>query len=294
MEPDYVKLKDIKPALAGYIREAQILIGHAPVPDEADVHDVRVLMKKARAVMRLISSHLDIESFKREYGTFREVGRIMCTWRETSVHRKTLRILKKKKPRVFSSLNENNKLGELLQKPGVPPPEPSPDIENDLGKINDLLNKAGFRLRFQSLDELDPAKLLNELDNSYKIVVDKYLTARNNTKAENLHEFRKKAKDFLYQLYFFRPLNPPVVKAIEKKLDTITQNLGKYNDLSQLIKTLGYKYSGTGSTNALDELIIIIRQEQDKYLSKVWSQAYKIFCPGQKLVNVLGFRILTI
>jgi CHAD domain-containing protein len=293
MEPDYVKLKDIKPALAGYIREAQILIGSAPVPDEAAVHDVRVLMKKARAVMRLIASHLDKESFDREYGTFREVGRIMCSWRETSVHRKALKDLKKKKPGVFSSLQDNKKLGELMQKPEVPP-DPSPDIKNDLNRINDLLNKSGFRLRFQSLDKLDPEKLLNDLDNSYKIVVDKYLAARNNMKTENLHELRKKAKDFLYQLYFFRPLNPPVVKAIEKKLDAITQNLGKCNDMSQLIKTLGYKYSGPGTPDALDELVVIIRQEQDKYLSKVWPLAYKIFCPGQKLINILGFRILMI
>jgi CHAD domain-containing protein len=293
MEPDYVKLKDIKPALAGYIREAQILIGSAPVPDEAAVHDVRVLMKKARAVMRLIASHLDKEFFDREYGTFREVGRIMCSWRETSVHRKTLKDLKKKKPGVFSSLQDNKKLGEMMQKSEVPP-DPSPDIKNDLSKINDLLNKSGFRLRFQSLDKLDPEKLLNDLDNSYKIVVDKYLAARNNMKTENLHELRKKAKDFLYQLYFFRPLNPPVVKAIEKKLDAITQNLGKCNDLSQLIKTLGYKYSGTDTPDALDELVVIIRQEQDKYLSKVWPLAYKIFCPGQKLINILGFRILMI
>jgi len=293
MVPDYVKLKDIKPALAGYVREAQIILGRAPFPDDDAVHDVRVLMKKARAVIRLTASHLDKESFDREYGTFREVGRIMCSWRETSVHRKTLRGLKKKKPRVFSDLQDNQKLEELMQKTETEA-EPSPGNDDDLSRINDLLNKAGFRIRFQSLDKLDPEKLLAELDNSYRIVVDKYLVARNNMKAENLHEFRKKAKDFLYQLYFFRPLNPPVVKAIEKKLDAVTQNLGRYNDLSQLIWALGYKYSAKGASDALDELVVIIRQEQDKYLSKVWSLAYKIFCPGQKLINILGFRILMI
>jgi hypothetical protein len=44
----------------------------------------------------------------------------------------------------------------------------------------------------------------------------------------------------------------------------------------------------------MDELIILIRQEQDRYLSRVWTAAYKIFKPGRQLVNVLGFRILTI
>jgi len=44
----------------------------------------------------------------------------------------------------------------------------------------------------------------------------------------------------------------------------------------------------------MDELIIKIREKQDTYLSKVWPVAYKIFCPGQKLVNVLGFKLLVI
>ena len=293
MEPDYVKLKDIKPALAGYIRDAQILLGKAPVPDDVAVHDVRVLMKRARAVMKLIGSQTGRESYERNYGTFREVGRILCLWRETSVHRKTLKDLRKKKPKVFSAL-EGNKQLELLMLKAEAPSGPTPEIKKDLDQIHDLLNKAGFRIRFQSLDKLDARQLLGELDSTYKNVADKYLAARNNLKPENLHEFRKKAKDFLYQLYFFRPLNPPVVKALEKKLDALTQGLGKYNDLSQLIKTLGYKYSGPGASPALDELIVIIRQEQDKNLSRVWPLAYKIFCPGQKLVNILGYRILMI
>jgi predicted metal-dependent enzyme (double-stranded beta helix superfamily) len=49
MELDYVKLKEIKPVLAGYIRESQLLLKKSAVPDEKTVHDVRVLMKKSRA-----------------------------------------------------------------------------------------------------------------------------------------------------------------------------------------------------------------------------------------------------
>ncbi|MCX6302757.1 MAG: CHAD domain-containing protein [Bacteroidia bacterium] len=293
MEPDYVKLKEIKPALAGYIRESQALLKRSSVPDEEAVHDIRVLMKKSRAVMRLIVSQIDKETYDREYGTFREVGRIMCSWRETSVHRKTLKDLKKRKPGIFSSLLTNEKL-ELLMKKPEPPAEISRETKENLEKIEELLNKAAFRIRFQSMNNLDAKKLLNELDISYNVVVDKYLTARNNPKSENLHELRKKTKDFLYQLFFFRPLNPAIVKALEKKLDSLTQNLGKCNDLNQLILTLGYKYSGNDNSPALDELVVIIRQEQDRYLSKVWPVAYKIFCPGQKLVNILGFRILMI
>ncbi len=293
MESENVKLRDIKPALAGYIRDTQALAGMSPFPDDRAVHDIRVLMKKCRAVMKLISGQIDEDSFRRNYEAFRETGRVLSTWRDTSVHRKTLKELRKNHSRLFASLHENEKM-EVLMKKTLLPAEPSPETRTDLQKIEGMLNKAGFRIRFQKMDNLDPKLLLKELENTYKLVVERYLICRNNPKPENIHLFRKKSKDFLYQLWFFRALNPPVIKAVEKKLDAMTQNLGKYNDLAQLIATLEYKYSGNAESPAMDELVILIREAQDRYLLKVWPVAYKIFCPGKKLYNVLGFRILMI
>jgi CHAD domain-containing protein len=96
-----MKLKDIKPALSGYIREAQILLNLNPVPDERVVHDVRVLMKKSRAVMRLLAKQVDEDFFEKEYGTYREIGNIMSSWRDNSVYRKIIKDLKKNKPVSF-------------------------------------------------------------------------------------------------------------------------------------------------------------------------------------------------
>ncbi|TAL66633.1 MAG: CHAD domain-containing protein [Bacteroidetes bacterium] len=293
MELDYVKLKEIKPVLAGYIRESQSLLKLSSSPDEKVVHDVRVLLKKSRAALKLSGPQLDMESLNRDIRSLREAGQIMRFWREISVQRKILKELKKEYPVIFDGLYENEKLTALLKKT-EPVPEPSEEIKTGLEKIEELLNKTGYRIRFQSMDTIDPQQLLKKLDLTYSSVVDIYLISRNNPKPENLHDFRKKTKTFLYQLYFFRPLNPSVVKALEKKLENLTQNLGKFNDLAQLIKALEYKYSDGANLPALDELIVKIREKQDGYLGKTWPTAYKIFCPGQKLVNVLGFKLLVI
>jgi CHAD domain-containing protein len=293
MEPDYVKLKEIKPALSDYIREAQELLKKDTVPDDKAVHDIRVLMKKSRAVMKLIISQVDEESFEREYGTFREVGRIMRLWRDTSVHRKTLKDLKKEYPKIFTQARENKKLEELLLRSNKAA-EPTPEIYDQIATIGELLNKSGYRIRFQSLEKPDPRLLLTELDGSFKQASHSYMKCRNNPKPSNLHEFRKKAKDFLYQLNFFRPLNQSAVKNVEKRIENLTQNLGKYNDLDQLIRSLDYKYKAKSDSQTLDELIIMIRAEQDRYLSRLWPAAYKVFCPGQNIINVLGFKILMI
>jgi CHAD domain-containing protein len=293
MEPDFVKLKEIKPALAGYIRESLALFNQSFVPDEEAVHDVRVLMKKARSLIRLIAEQMDAEFISRERQALREVGRILCSWRDISVLRKALKSLKKRHPDIFSKLEDNEKINILMKKP-EPSQGPTAGEKNSLGKIVDILNKTGYRIRFEPMSKLDPHLLIKSLEATYICVVNNYMICRNNPKPANLHELRKRTKDFLYQLWFFRPLNPSAIKALEKKLDLLTQNLGKYNDLTQLLKEIDYKYEYTVNHPALDELAVIIREEQDRYLSKVWPSAHKIFCPGQNLVNLLGFRLLVI
>jgi len=92
MELDYVKLKPIKPALSGYIRKSHVLITGSDFPDETTVHDIRVLMKKSRALLKLLLLRkLDKTYLDRNLTDLREVGKIMCKWREMSVQEKLLR-----------------------------------------------------------------------------------------------------------------------------------------------------------------------------------------------------------
>ena len=293
MELDYVKLKQIKPAIATYIRESRALLNKSAIPDDRAVHDVRVLMKKSRAILKLAAPQLDRAYHDRNMADLRGVGKMICSLREASVQRKTLKILRKEYPDIFSQLHENEVLSHLLEKQ-VPIAEPSDEIKAELEHIDIILNKTGYRIRFQSMNIIDPQTLLKELEFTFIKVTDIYLLCRNNPKPETMHEFRKKAKDFLYQLYIFRSLNPSVIKVLEKKLASMTQNLGKFNDLDQTIIALGYSYKAASNPPAMDELIVKIREKQDRYLSKVWPSAYQIFCPGQKLVNVLGFKLLVI
>ena len=292
MDQDFVKLRQIKPAFAGYISEAQKLLEPEFFPDEDTVHDVRVLMKKARAVLRMTSTQLNEAYAAREKIALREVGRIMSAWRDTSVFRKTLKYLSKDHPDIFNKLVNNERIAGLMKKEKAA--ELPQELMSGLQDIKEILNKSGFRTRFEPMNSFDASKLLIELEVTYNKVVNIYVASRNNLRENDLHEFRKRAKDFLYQLWFFRPLNPSIIKKLEKDLDSLTRNLGKYHDLAQLVSSIEYDYKNEHNDPALNELAIIIRNKQDQYLSKVWPVAYKIFCPGQKLVNILGFKLLVI
>ena len=130
MEPDYVKLKQIKPALTGYIRESQLLLKQSELPDENTIHDVRVLMKKSSALLKLVSTRrLTDEFHERDIDALREIGKIMSSWRETSVQRKTLKDFRKKFPEIFSQLTGNQILNSMLEKQAL---EAEPSSEKKL------------------------------------------------------------------------------------------------------------------------------------------------------------------
>ncbi len=265
------------------------MLDPSKVPGEDAVHDIRVLMKKSRAALKLLKITTGEEIFRREYGSLREAGRIMSSWRETSVLRKLLKDLKKKHPTVFSGLSGNEKIAALMKRPDQ---EILPDegIRKDIESIVSLLQKSEYRLRFLAMNSEDPSILLKSLALSWDLASSAYLKARNYLKDKNIHELRKKIKDLMFQLFFFRPLNPGPVKRLEKKLDTLGQYLGKYNDLSVLVKTLGYKYRPSVTPGPVDELVLAIRAEQDRYMKKIWPAAGILFYPGKRIEDFLDLK----
>jgi CHAD domain-containing protein len=289
-EKETKQFRELKPALTGYIRDSLVLLRQLPVPDDAAIHDIRVLMKRQRATIKLVKPLLDEKSYRREYLAGREVGRILCSWREMSVLYKTAKALKKENPKLFIKLWDNETIQNLLRKPystWTNAGEQSKSVK----VIRAQLNKAQYRVRFLNLKEPDISLLLEELGRNYLIAAKAYLDCRNDPRQRLLHEFRKKSKTLMYQLYYFRHLSQPAIKSLEKKLDYITQNLGKYNDLAQITGMIGYKYGNPGNSPVLDELAVVIRDKQDKYLSKVWPTAYRIFAPGKFPGDLPGLTV---
>ncbi len=283
---DIRNIRDIKTSMADLISGSLELLGRQPLPDGAAIHDIRVMMKKHRAAVRLVRPLLDEKVYRREYLAGRETGRILSSWRETDVMRKTVRALKKDNPGLFRRLRDDEKLRGLLRKPYSTWEEAGVQVKV-VTEVAGRLTRAKHRLRFLSLKEPDLNLLLGELEKSYGLAAKAYLACRNNPKPALLHEFRKKAKTFMYQAGYFRHLSPSRVKSLEKKLNALTQNLGRYNDLSQIMAITGYSYGDPDNSIEADELAIVIRNRQDRYLMKVWPVAYRLFPPGRKLNDLL-------
>jgi len=58
-------------------------------------------MKIIEGSLKLAFHQIVSDSFNRDMLALRSVGRLMSSWRETSVHRNTLKELKKRYPQYF-------------------------------------------------------------------------------------------------------------------------------------------------------------------------------------------------
>lgn len=81
--------------------EAMIPLGGFPGPDE--VHDIRVNMKRGRAILKLLRDSPGTVFYKRENLTLRDISSLFSQSREADVLQKTLKMLAKRHPRVFTA-----------------------------------------------------------------------------------------------------------------------------------------------------------------------------------------------
>jgi CHAD domain-containing protein len=187
MQPgDLRNMTDIKASIAELISGSLQLLGRQPLPDGAAIHDIRVMMKKYRASVRLVRPLLDDTVYRREYLAGRETGRILSSWRETDVMRKTFRTLKKDNQELFIRLREDEKVRGLLRKQYSTWEEAGIQVKI-VTEVAGRLTRAKHRLRFISLKVQDLNQLLGEMERSYCLAAKAYMACRNNPKPPLLH-----------------------------------------------------------------------------------------------------------
>jgi len=81
--------------------EAMIPAKGFPGPDE--VHDIRVNMKKCRAILKLLRASPGAEFYSRENCALRNISLLFSSSRENEVLKKTLRLMSKNHPELFTN-----------------------------------------------------------------------------------------------------------------------------------------------------------------------------------------------
>jgi CHAD domain-containing protein len=196
------------------------------------VHETRKHLKKARAALRLVRGEIDQDVWKREDRCLAKVGRLISEVRDAEVRLQTVRQLREFARGKKRSLEETEELLAF-------------ELDSFLAAFSEWPQEAEERLcrtleriREWPLDDLSCKRLRENVRTTYKRGRRVLKATIKKTNTENMHMFRKRAKELWYQLRLLRPLAPRVFKELNDELKTIGECLGQVHDLAFVAQRL--------------------------------------------------------
>jgi CHAD domain-containing protein len=236
-------------------------------PEEA-VHEIRRTFKKCRATLRMIRDPMGYAMYYRENRTLRDLQRLLSSARDTSVFCSLLDGLQERYPaHAVGSWWDKARKEALAQKELA-----FLNIRKEglIEQISLETQQAKERIGFYQLNGNDFGLVRGGVrriyrqgrkisEHSYHADADPVL----------VHQFRKKAKYLQYQLNYLLPIFPRLMKATVKTLEKLTDTLGDYHDLHNvLIKLPAVAPRDRNSGKKLESLFDELEKEMAELLEK--------------------------
>ena len=223
------------------------------------VHETRKHLKKARAALGLLSGAVSRKEFSRTNKKLRRVANLVSDIRDAEVRFQTMQQLGH-----LLRIEQDGIVQEAEVFLGL-------ELESFLAAFSDWKEEAAERLekvrrqiKDWPVDCLTCKQLRKTVQRGYCRGRKTLRAANKIPTAENFHEFRKHAKELMYQLRILQPVSPPRLQPLVDELLAITEKLGNAHDLAFLEKRL-FKHKRRGADDrtagALSELIGLREKE---------------------------------
>jgi CHAD domain-containing protein len=271
--------------------EAMIPLEGFPGPDE--VHDIRVNMKRGRAILKLLRDSPGTDFYRRENMALRDISSLFSLSREADVLQKTLKTLAKRHPHVFTghiirlitleattlfndqSVTSLNGIGRMTAGGGsdTSDQDGNPAIA---ATAREQLRRAWYRIGFANMSGVTRETLLDGLWSSFSRASAALSATQAAALPEDAHEFRKRSKDLLYQVRFFSDYNPGHFEKVYSQLDTICSVLGKCNDLA-VAGNIVSNYNLKSGDKQMLQIMATMEEEKNEMLKKIMQPASNLF-----------------
>jgi len=194
------------------------------------IHEARKDMKKIRSAIRLVRDPLGDEVYKRENEHYRDVGRMLSSFRDAEVLVETVEALTERFESAgdrFSGLRE--RLGAELRDV-----RDDGSIESAMARAAGALERGLGRISSWPLRGDGWALLEGGLRRSYRRGRKRLRAVEEDPSVENLHEWRKRVKDLWYQLRLIREAEPALLGSLADHAHLLSDHLGDDHDLALL------------------------------------------------------------
>jgi CHAD domain-containing protein len=237
---------------------------------EARVHETRKLFKRIRALLRLVREPIGEPVFLRDDALVRALGRRLGPARDASVLVRTFALLKKGSGRRFPA-----GLAGFEKDIRARRDEAFVRLEKDrtFRRVADALSPLRLRVGGWPLPDGGFDTLERGLTRAFRKGRKLRVSALDSRRDDDLHEWRKRAKELRYDVELFEEARPGPLKAFEKTLGKLTDALGDDHDLAALADALREGSKGDPRAEVL-ALVEERRARLQKKARKAGADAY--------------------
>jgi CHAD domain-containing protein len=212
------------------------------------IHDARKEIKKIRATLRLARGGLGHKEYQKLHSHFQEAGRALSTVRDAAVLAATANKIRRGR-QARSASSALSKLCDDLNR-----------CTNECAQCLAASAECLSMVRSAATEKIPWRRvcwrhLHSGLLRSCKRSRAAFKAAKETPSAENLHEWRKRSKDLLYQLCIVKRLSPRTISHLIKCFKHLTEDLGDFHDLVMLDRALAKAGLDAGERIALEEII---------------------------------------
>jgi len=243
------------------------------------VHAVRKDLKKLRGVVRLVRTEIGDDLYRAANRRYRDAGRLLSESRDAEVKVATLGDLRERcgeelpAELVAAWLAALERERDEVAAPGPGDDGRSPGAEARATIEGGQEEIAGWPLRHDSWRLVEPGLL-----RSYRRGRRAMKRARTEPVADNVHEWRKRAKDLWYQLRILRDAWRPVLGETADQAHELADLLGDHHDLAVLADDLRDR----GLAGDRDGVKEAIAQRQEQLLEAAFAIGERLFAEKPK------------
>lgn len=219
---------EVKGLALEMIREGQKILKDEDDIDQA-IHEVRKVLKRLRALVRLIRDDLGETQYKSANIAFRDAGRLLSGARDQYVFRQCLEEIrsgygKYLKVRVFKSLETRLQEQHNLELASLE------KDKSDIDEVRKTLEEMVTEVKSWELKDTGFDNIGSSIARVYHRGHSALQTVMENPDPHKYHEWRKRVKYLYYQFGYIRALWPRRMQATEESLGTLAGLLGQDHD----------------------------------------------------------------
>lgn len=224
------------------------------------VHQARKNLKKARAALRLVRDEVGDQVYHRDARHLRKVARALSQERDAQVQVQTVeklvdelhgKLVREGLMKLHRVLKE--RLREALSQAGDSPK-----------KLESELRATRRHAKKWPVENLKWTDLACGIGQTYKRAAAALQAAERTHKPEDLHEWRKRAKDLWYQLRIVKPVDKRDIAGLAGQMKKLGQTLGDDHDLFMVGEASKTAELNLRELEAVAELVLERRERLQK------------------------------